>query len=100
MRSFELTTKAREDLRKIANYTEKRWGRDQRNVYIKQFDEGFHLLAESPSIGQQCDYIKEGYRKFSQGSHIVFYREATKSKITIIRVLHKNRDVESKFVSR
>ena len=99
MNLFELTREAKEDLRKIARYTEKRWGRDQRNLYTRQFDDGFHLLAESPSAGKQCDYIKDGYRKFPQGSHIIFYREGTKSKITIIRILHKNMDIESKFVT-
>jgi len=99
MKSFELTREAKEDLRKVAKYTEKRWGRDQRNLYIKQFDDGFHLLAESPSVGKQCNYIKDGYRKFPLGSHIIFYLEGEKSKITIIRILHKNMDVESKFVN-
>jgi len=99
MKPFELTREAKEDLRKIAKFTEKRWGREQRNLYTKQFDDGFHLLAESPSFGRPCDYIKDGYRKFPQGSHIVFYREGAKSKITIIRILHKNMDVESKFLT-
>ncbi|HHH89161.1 MAG TPA: type II toxin-antitoxin system RelE/ParE family toxin [Aliiroseovarius sp.] len=97
MKAFELTRKAKEDLRKIARYTEKRWGRNQRYLYIRQFDDVFHLLSESPSVGKKCDYIQAGYRKFPQGSHIIFYRETTKNKITIIRILHKNMDVESKF---
>jgi len=96
MKAFELTRKAKEDLRKIAIFTEKRWGRDQRYLYIKQFDDGFHFLADKPSIGKKCDHIKPGYRKFPQGIHIIFYRESTKSKIIIIRVLHKGMDVESK----
>ena len=50
------------------------------------------------SIGKECDYIKDGYRKFPQGSYIIFYRESTKSKITIIGILHKNMDVESNFL--
>jgi len=99
MKPFELTREAKEDLRRIAKYTEKRWGRDQRNLYTRQFDDGFHLLAESPSVGKQCDYIKDGYRKFPQGSHIIFYRKSTKSKVTIIRILHKNMDIESRFVT-
>ncbi len=56
------------------------------------------FLAESPSIGKKCDHIKTGYRKFPQGSHIIFYREDTKSNIFIIRILHKNMDVESKLL--
>ena len=97
MKAFELTREAKEDLRKIARFTEKRWGRDQRFLYVKQFDDVFHLLAETPSVGKKCDYIKKGYRKFPQSSHIIFYRESKKSKIIIIRILHKNMDVESKF---
>lgn len=99
MKVFELTQEAKNDLRKIARYTEKRWGRVQRYLYVKQFDDVFHLLAETPSVGKKCEYIKIGYRKFPQGSHIIFYRETTKNKITIIRILHKNMDVESKFLS-
>ena len=98
MKAFELTTEAKEDLRKIARFTEKRWGRDQRFLYIKQFDDVFHLLAKTPSVGKQCHYIKEGYRKSPQSSHIIFYRESDKSKIIIIRILHKSMDVESKFL--
>ena len=98
MKAFELTKEAKEDLRKIAKFTEKRWGRDQRFLYIKQFDDVFHLLAKTPSVGKQCEYIKVGYRKFPQSSHIIFYCESAKSKITIIRILHKSMDVESKFV--
>jgi len=97
MKSFDLTKEAKDDLKIIAQYTEKRWGRDQRNLYIKQFDDGFHVLAETPSLGKECDYIKVGYRKFLQGRHIIFYCESTKSKVTIIRILHKNMDVETKF---
>ncbi len=98
MKSFELTKEAKHDLRKIARFTEKRWGRDQRFLYIKQFDDVFHLLSKNPSLGKGCEYIKKGYRKFPQSSHIIFYREDEISKIIIIRILHKNMDVESKFL--
>ena len=98
MKAFELTKEAKDDLRKIARFTEKHWGRKQRFLYIKQFDDVFHLLAKSPSLGKRCDFIREGYRKFPQGSHILFYREAFESKIIIIRILHKNMDAESKFL--
>jgi len=98
MRAFELSMEAKEDLRKIARFTEKRWGRDQRFLYIKQFDDVFHSLAKSPTIGKKCEYIKKGYRKFPQSSHLIFYREVENNKIFVIRILHKNMDVESKFL--
>lgn len=97
MNSFKLTTRAKNDLKFIARFTEERWGHAQRNVYIKQFDETFHMLAESPSIGKDCDYIKEGYLKFPQGSHIIFYRSISSNTVQIVRILHKNMDVTSRL---
>lgn len=98
MKPFELTKSAKKDLRNIAKHTENRWGRDQRNLYAKQIDDCFNLLAKTPFVGKQCDFIKAGYRKFPYGSHIIFYREGMESKILIIRILHKNIDIESKFL--
>jgi len=97
MNTFELSKKAKEDLRQIAKYTEKRWGKTQRNLYLRQFDDGFHLLSESPFAGKACNFIAEGYRRFPIGSHIIFYKETTKNKITIIRILHQNMDVETRI---
>lgn len=93
MKPFQLTTKAKSDLRQIAKFTEKRWGRGQRNLCIKQFDDAFDLLADTPLAGKECGYIKKGYRKFPQGSHVIFYKAGTTCKIEIIRILHKQMDV-------
>lgn len=99
MKSFALTSKAKADLRAIALFTEERWEKAQRNLYIKQFDDAFHRLANAPSTGKACDYIMTGYRKFPQGSHIIFYKDGNKAGIEIVRILHTNMDVESKFIS-
>ena len=93
MTPFKLSAKAKSDLKIIAKFTHEKWGRDQRNIYIKQFDDLFHILADSPEIGKSCDFIRNGYLKFPQGSHVVFYKAGTSSKIEIIRILHKSMDV-------
>ncbi len=98
MKPFELTRAAKSDLRIIAKFTEKHWGRNQRYLYMKQFDDVFHFLADNSSVGKKCDHIKPGYKKFPQGSHIIFYRDGTKSMISIIRILHKNMDEESQLL--
>jgi toxin ParE1/3/4 len=94
MKPFDLTRKARADLRAIAIFTEEQWGVEQRNLYLKQFDDTFHLLAASPMVGKKCDEIMPGYRKFPQGSHVVFYKEGSNCVIEVIRILHKSMDVE------
>ncbi|MGY5796333.1 type II toxin-antitoxin system RelE/ParE family toxin [Rheinheimera faecalis] len=72
-------------------------GKQQRNLYIKQFDDAFHLLAKTPMAGKTCDYIKQSYRKFPQGSHLIFYKDSDSGQIEIVRILHKNVDTEAKF---
>ncbi len=90
MPSFKLSAKAKIDLKKIAIFTEKRWGRIQRNAYLLQFDQCFHQLADSSTMGTTCNHIKAGYREFLQGSHLIFYRVSNKGIVEIIRILHKN----------
>lgn len=97
MSTFTLTRRAKADLKSIARFTENRWGREQRYFYIKQFDDTFYVLADTPEIGNNCSYIKQNYQKSPQGSHIIFYQITTQNNIQIIRILHKNMDVLSKF---
>ncbi len=93
MKPFILTVAAKTDLRDIALFTQHRWGKEQRNIYLKQFDDSFWLLAENPDISKTCDEIRIGYRKFLQGSHVIFYQQSSRQQIKIIRILHKSMDV-------
>lgn len=92
---FKLTNKAKVDLKDIAIYTQEKWNKQQRNIYLKQFDDAFHKLAKTPSMGINCDFIRQGYRKFPQGSHVIFYKDGSTSTIEIIRILHKQMDYSS-----
>ena len=90
MNSFKLTAKAKIDLKNIAVFTEKKWGRAQRNAYLLEFDRCFHNLADNPEIGINNDHIKTDYRQFPHGSHLIFYKVNNKRVVEIIRILHKN----------
>lgn len=94
MQPFLLTIAARSDLIDIGRFTSDKWGKRQRDKYLKQLDDAFKLLARKPEIGKDAANIKPGYRKFSQGSHIIFYRAGTDSKIVVIRILHNSMDVD------
>ena len=97
MTPFKLSKKAYSDLKQIAASTLQAWGREQRRHYLKQLDDAFHLLADSPGLGASCDYILPGYKKHPQGSHIIFYRQIDSAPIEIIRILHKRMDVPTKL---
>jgi toxin ParE1/3/4 len=93
MPSFRLTAKATADLKSIGRYTQDTWGREQRNKYLRQLDDSFHMLAQEPHKGRPCDDIRGGYRKYHVGRHLIFYRQAGKD-IEIIRILHDRMDIE------
>ena len=95
MNKFLLSTKAKTDLIKIAKYTQLTWGTPQRNDYLQVLDSTFQLLGNEPELGLNCDYIREGYRKYPQASHVIYYKEYTNNQIFIVRILHKSMDVNS-----
>lgn len=92
MLPFKLSRKAKEDLLRIARYTEQTWGREQRRLYLKKLDLMFFALAENPELGIACDDIRSGYFKKRVSSHLIFYRRGSDSNIEIVRVLHKRMD--------
>lgn len=95
MRTFRLSRAADADLRKIAEHTLRQWGEAQRDGYIAELFDAFGRLAETPQIAAGADAIREGYRKFPQGSHVIFFRSSDTHGIEIVRVLHKRMDAEA-----
>jgi toxin ParE1/3/4 len=93
MGSFSVSNAAKADLRNIARFTEKRWGREQRKLYLKGMDDAFHRLADSPALGVSCEYIASDLRKHPFQSHVIYYDIASATLILIVRVLHKRMDV-------
>lgn len=97
MPRFKIKTAARVDLKGIARFTEKTWGRAQRNSYLAELDQAFHRLADNSELGQSCDHIRPGYRVLPVGSHLVFYKLASDQTPEIIRVLHRRMQISSRL---
>ncbi len=95
MSKFLLSEKAKSDLIKIALYTQLTWGTAQRNDCLKILDNTFQFLADGPELGVNCDHIREGYNKYPQSSHVIYYKEYKINQILIVRILHKSMDVNS-----
>lgn len=92
MSAFDLSRAARADLKAIARYTSDRWGRRQRNAWLKEIDRTFHALAANRLMGRACDEIRAGYRKLPHGSHVLYYKQ-TPDLLLIVRILHATMDV-------
>ena len=99
MPTFTLTYKAIADLKDIGHYTLEHWGREQRNLYLQMLDVYFQQLASNPLSGKDCSDIRNGYRKFNAGSHVIFYRQKSSESIEIVRILHGRMDCETRLTS-
>ena len=95
MKRFDLTLAAKADLKSIARYTGQRWGVQQRNAYLKEMDELFHVLLQNPLMGRACDEIRKGYFKFPHRRHVVYYKQADDGLLLVVRILHGAMDVDA-----
>jgi len=69
MPNFKITPRARDDLKKIGRYTQRQWGKSQRNTYLS----------------------------YPQGQHVIFYLIG-QGYIEIVGVVHKEMDIVSYFL--
>lgn len=92
MPGFRVTPRVRDDLKNIGRYTERKWGRRQRNNYLKALEKRFGWLAENPQSGKNRTDVSEGYYSSPQGEHIVSHLIAEKG-IDIIGTPHKETDI-------
>lgn len=93
---FRLTPRAVADIRQIADYTEKTWGKKQRTAYLISLNKRFKWLAERPYLGRHRPEIADGVYAFPQGSHIVYY-QIHEVGIAVIGILHRSQDIELYF---
>jgi toxin ParE1/3/4 len=95
-RKVRVTQRALSDLKNIGRYTERTWGKTQRNQYLRNIEARFLWLAKNPLLGKHRTDINEGYYSFPEGQHVVFYLIGSRS-IDIIGIPHKAMDTISYF---
>ena len=93
MRRLEFTPRARRDIEDIWNHSLERFGFEKAESYLRDLQRAAETVAEDPRRGRACDDIRVGYRKFSVGAHVLFFR-ASESGIVIVRILHQRMDFE------
>jgi hypothetical protein len=57
------------------------------------------MLVADPHLGRDCSHIRDGYRKYASGSHVLFYRLADDG-VDIVRILHERMDFGRTFRER
>jgi toxin ParE1/3/4 len=95
MATFTLRVTAENDLIEIGLQGRQQWGEALMQRYITNLDQAFHAPPNMPQIGRACPEVKPGYRRFQQGSHIIFYRLTEVGDVDIVRILHERMDHEN-----
>ncbi|CAD85436.1 MULTISPECIES: type II toxin-antitoxin system RelE/ParE family toxin [Nitrosomonas] len=70
MAEYRLSPAAQRDLDGIFNYTFQQWGAAQAVRYIDILEAACTELVETSSQGQDCSYIRPGYRRRHVERHI------------------------------
>jgi toxin ParE1/3/4 len=88
---FRLTPAAVRDLSSIWDFTAERWDARQAESYVTEIRAAIERVAADPERGRACDEIREGYRRYGIGSHLIFYVERAHG-VDVIRIRHQRMD--------
>lgn len=91
MSRYRLTPAAQRDLSSIWDFTQGRWDVRQAETYVTEIRATLERIADNPGRGHTCDEIRVGYRRYSIGSHLIFYVKRPDG-VDVIRILHQRMD--------
>lgn len=91
MTRYRLTPAAQRDLSAIWDFTAERWEAGQAETYLVEIRAAIERIADDPLRGRACDEIREGYRRYGIGSHLLFYIPSAEG-VDVIRILHQRMD--------
>ncbi len=92
MRSYRVSNVAKADIYKIAEYTQKQWGKDKRRQYLNDLNDKFTLLAENPLMVREDDSFTPPVRLCPHAQHLIVY-VTEDTGIYIIRILHASMNI-------
>jgi toxin ParE1/3/4 len=97
MRSYELTTEAKQDLDRIADYIATEASAERAVQVIENFTAAFRRLGEMPGSGHVREELLDSKHRFwSVYSYLMVYR-ADLRPIRIVCIVHGARDLPAYF---
>jgi toxin ParE1/3/4 len=83
---YTLSKAADKDLSDIYIYTYREFGELQADAYFGSLEELLSKLGDNPNLGVDVSALREGYRRFVNNRHTIYYKEDKKG-ILVARVL-------------
>jgi len=88
---YRLSPAAQRDLSSSWDYTASRWDENQAEAYVLDIRDAIARIAALPERGLPVDEIREGYRRYRIGSHLIFF-VIRDGNVDVIRILHQRMD--------
>ena len=92
-RAYLIKKAAIADLKNIARYTRKNWGKNQEKVYIKCIFDCFDKIIKRETFIVDFSQIKAGCFKCKVNHHLVIFQWLKDGRLEIIRILHEEMDI-------
>ncbi|HEV8377467.1 MAG TPA: type II toxin-antitoxin system RelE/ParE family toxin [Tepidisphaeraceae bacterium] len=89
------TDRAERDIDQIADWIA-RGSESAAHKWLGELDEKFSVIARTPGIGTDRNSLRRGVRSYAFGNYLIFFK-ATKSGVSILRVIHGARDYRRFF---
>lgn len=97
LNSYQLTTRAVDDLSDIWNYTFDTWSETQADRYYQMLLGHFQDIADGLMVGKLYADIIPGLFGSVIGQHIIFYRRVQEDLIEIVRILQNRMDLRKRL---
>ena len=94
MSKFFLTRRANIDLLEIEDYSFRKWGEDQTEIYMNDLYTRFSEIASKPGIGKLRYNRSFPFYMAPAREHFVIYKPINEG-IIIAAILHGRQDIES-----
>ena len=95
--TYELTPSAEEDIVEIIQYTEKEWGIDAVEKYVRNLEKKLDEIGTGLAVKRQFQTVIPQLYVTKFRYHLIFYFHELGAKPAVIRILHEKRDIVSQL---
>lgn len=97
--AYRLTSGAESDIRKILEYTLKRWGPNQAAKYASLLGNAIEKLAAGELEGREISKNLPGIRVYRCQHHYIFFQFSIPS-LLVLAILHEQMDLSNRLRDR
>jgi plasmid stabilization system protein ParE len=94
----EILPAAKASILEIWDYTERKWGEEQADDYVRGMVEAINKLQSQPHLWRPVrDDALRGIYFFRYRHHYIFFKKLSRATLGVVSILHENMDFPSRL---